>query len=86
MSINRLGKFREIYMDFDGSVNNDNILDVDFSANITGALYKESVLSWNWWSSVEIATGWNTVLQEEYFYDFDKLIILDDASFTEYWM
>jgi len=82
LNINALGKFREIYMDFDGSNGgNDSQNSIDYTKNITLKLFMKSVDAWKWWSTVEIATNWNTELSPEYFYGFSKLKVLDDVIY-----
>lgn len=82
LSINDLGKFREIYMDYDGSVSSGaSEMSINESMNLTEELYRKSVDSWDWWGKVEIATEWNTKLSTKHFYDFSKVKILDDAVY-----
>ena len=81
-SINRLGRFREVYMDFDGSQGtDDSAIQINAGANYTLSLWKESVDSWAWWSKVEIATGLGTELTDNLFYDFDRMAIVDDVVY-----
>jgi len=82
MDVNKLGRFREIYMDFDGSNSlTDSQNNINETENVTLELYMQSVDKWGWGSKFEIATNWNTELKAKYFYDFSKLKVLDDVVY-----
>jgi hypothetical protein len=62
-----LGKFREVYMD---------------DVGLTNELWEKSKDSWAWGSKVEIALNINKVqLQPKHFYNFDKIVLLDDVIY-----
>ncbi|QFZ53916.1 hypothetical protein FEZ18_03365 [Oceanihabitans sp. IOP_32] len=81
-NISDIATFRELYMDFDGSKSSDGEIDVNTDGNITFQLWKKTVESWTWWSQVEVATGFGTVLdKKKHFYDFKSLALLDDVVY-----
>lgn len=83
LDVNRLARFREVYMDFDGSKgDSDAATEINTAKNLTLTLWKETAEDWAWWSSLQIATGLGSELQANtHFYDFDRWAPVDDVVY-----
>ncbi|ATA89594.1 hypothetical protein CGC58_07535 [Capnocytophaga stomatis] len=71
LSINDLGKFREVFMDYGQNGTPD----------YPRYLWQNSVNTWNWGNKVTIALGQSS-LSSEALYDFKKMTLLDDAVYS----
>ncbi len=82
LDINKIAKFREVYMDFDGSNGkSDSPIEIKTQGNYTFRLWKETVEEWTWWSGVEIALDLSPELTDEQFYDFQGIFLFDDVMY-----
>ncbi len=83
LDVNRLARFREVYMDFDGSKgDSDAATEINTAKNLTLTLWKETAEDWAWLSSLQIATGLGSELQANtHFYDFDRWAPVDDVVY-----
>ncbi|MFK8271316.1 AHH domain-containing protein [Capnocytophaga stomatis] len=71
LSINDLGKFREVFMDYGQNGTPD----------YPRYLWQNSVNTWSWGNKVTIALGQSS-LPSEALYDFKKMTLLDDAVYS----
>ncbi len=80
VDINKIARFREIYMDYDGSQgNSDSAISINTQENYTFMLWQETANTWTWWSNLQIASGLGTELVDDvHFYDFNKMAVVDN--------
>ncbi|ATA76487.1 fibronectin type III domain-containing protein [Capnocytophaga canimorsus] len=71
LTIDNLGKFREVFMDYGQNGTPD----------YPRYLWQNSVNTWQWGSKVTIALGQSS-LPSEALYNFEKMTLLDDAVYT----
>ncbi|WP_369049318.1 deaminase domain-containing protein [Tenacibaculum sp. UWU-22] len=80
IDINKIARFREIYMDYDGSQgNSDSATSINAQKNYTFMLWQQTANTWTWWRSLKIASGLGSELVDDvHFYDFDKMAVVDN--------